>query len=265
MLGYNPSPALATLNVSVHEALFQPLLDEGSVDLALFSPPYFLVDGWSPQLMRDVGTVLGKVLKPGGRAFMVFGPTREGLLRPFESAKLVLDTSGCREGQTIIWVKSIAVDGKTSGHYQPSQSNQLLHNGFEYIFQFVKHPNHARNIDPIAVGVPFSDLGNLKRGNRGRNGNLHSPGDVWFCRAKTTGKKAKKWHKHEFPLELATKILKLSNLTPKSTVVDFFSGGGTTAVAAGLLGHNAVVVDISPEAIETTKRRWSEEVVSVGI
>ena len=41
------------------------------------------------------------------------------------------------------------------------------------------------------------------------------------------------------------------------TVLDFFAGSGTTGAAAIETGRSFVLVDVSPEAIKTMKRRFA--------
>lgn len=53
-------------------------------------------------------------------------------------------------------------------------------------------------------------------------------------------------------------ILKYSN--PGDTVLDFFVGGGTTAVEAKLLGRRCIARDINPQAIELTKKNLNFDV-----
>ncbi len=42
-------------------------------DVAVFSPPYKTSDGYTPQLMKNVGVVLRRVMMKDSWAFMVFG------------------------------------------------------------------------------------------------------------------------------------------------------------------------------------------------
>lgn len=87
-------------------------LDADSIDVAVFSPPYFTVGGYTVVLMENVGRVLGYAMKPGGRVFMNFGQVQEDMARPFK-ARAALLKGACKElvgWQTIIWVKSVAID-----------------------------------------------------------------------------------------------------------------------------------------------------------
>jgi site-specific DNA-methyltransferase (adenine-specific) len=250
-----------------------------SVDVGIFSPPYYRGDGWTPELMAALGTTMARVLKPGGRSWMVFGPVKEGLQRPHKSAELLCMGGGgaLTWWQSILWVKSIAVGGWTEeghcecgrkvklevpvlthGHYTPlEKSRTLVHYGHEFVFQFVKgKPDDALPLDRLAVGVPFADKGNMDRGTRGKNGDLHCSGDTWYVPYETTGAGKKKLHRHSFPAEIARRCLLLSRVSPGMTVFDPFSGGGTTALVAKALGLNAFAGDVDPAALQSTAAAW---------
>ena len=253
-----------------------------SVDLVVTSPPYASKHGYSIELMRATGNVLARVLKPGGRAFMNFGQLKEGLQRPFEAhaelergSKLPPHTSErwLHPQQTIIWVKSAAVGGWENkcecgnkwkepitqrGHYQPLNSDQLLNYCFEYVFTYVKGVQSIAPLNRLGIGVPFTDQSNLKRGGRGKHGNLHCAGDVWFVPYDTTGPSKKKRHGHAFPLELVRRCIVLSGVPEGSVVFDPFMGGATTAIAARLCGMNAYSYDIDKESLRAGIERWKE-------
>lgn len=257
-----------------------PEILDTSADFSLFSPPYFKRDGYTPELMLSVGKVLGRVLKPGARAYMVFGQIKEGLDRPLEAQRLVLAGAGgaLAAGQTIIWVKSIAIGGWSEdvtcpkcahgfkhkvpvlsrGHFQPINSPDLLNYCWEYVFCFVKQPKTAlRPMDRLSIGVPFTHKGNLTRGTRGKNGDVHCIGDVWYIPYETTGATAKKTHRHEFPEELAEKAISVAGIPAGSMVYDVFLGGGTTARVAQRNRMSACGYDMNPAHIETVKAMWS--------
>jgi len=253
-----------------------------SVDVAVFSPPYFERDGYTMPLMREIGRLLGRVLKPGARAFMNFGQIKEDLERPMKAHRLLLHSSSEDDhdhelvaGQQIIWVKSIAMGGWSEtcdscntdvtvplhcrGHVQPINSDRLLNYSWEYVFTYTKGlSKDAPPLDRLAIGVPYADKSNLTRGTRGKNGDLRCAGDIWFIPYKTTGSKSKKRHQHSYPLELARRCIRLSGVPQGSLVFDPFMGGGTTAIAARLCGMNAVSYDCDKASLATAIKLWKE-------
>lgn len=190
--------------------------------------------------------------------FLNFGQLREDFWRPQQAANMVWNGSvnQLSPGQTIAWIKSIAIDGHQTGHFQPINSDKILNYCWEPIFTFYKPPE--KPMDRLSIGVPYADKSNLKRGTRGKNGDLHCGGDAWFIPYKTTGPKTKKKHRHEFPEALVEKCLRVSGVGWGATVLEPFCGSGTTALVAKRLGMNAVVIDSDSEALATAQSRWNE-------
>ena len=144
------------------------------------------------------------------------------------------------------------------GHYQPiTGTSKVLNYCWEPVFTLWKPPEP--DFDRLAVGVPFTHKSNRTRGTRGRHGDLHCAGDVWFIPHKTTGKEKKKLHKHEFPEALAERALKVSGVQPGGTVFDPFLGSGTTAVVAKRLGLNVYGTDRDHRELRVARTRWSKE------
>jgi len=86
-----------------------------SVDMVFTSPPYKAKDGYSLKLMDALGKVAYRVLRPGGRCFVNFGQLREGFARPYEARSVIQHGSGLFPGQTISWIKSVALPGWRRG------------------------------------------------------------------------------------------------------------------------------------------------------
>jgi hypothetical protein len=235
----------------------------GTIDAAFWSPPYKKKDGWTIELMAATGTLLKRALKRNSWAFMNFGQLKESFSRPFRSAAAVAG-AGCDndliEHQVYIWLKSLAIDGTQRGHYQPlPQSKNLLHYCFEYVFGFHTGGKNPPPLDRLAVGCAFADKSNLTRGGRGKHGDLHCAGDVWFLPYSTTGATKKKAHPYEFPVELPEYALKLSGVKPGATVLDPFLGSGPTAIAARRLRLNCVGIERDEARARAALERWQTE------
>jgi site-specific DNA-methyltransferase (adenine-specific) len=224
------------------------------IDCLITSPPYKDRDGYSNELMARLGLIMNSCMNPGARAFVNFGQLREDFGRVFE-VPLEIKQGDLRIGQTIIWIKSISIDGPCIGHMQPINSSRTLNYAWEFIYTFYRDPEP--DIDRLSIGVPFADKSNLTRGGRGTNGDIRCAGDTWFIPYKTTGRTTKKKHRYEFPEELVERCIKLSNLKPNSIIMDPFSGSGTVASVAKRLGHSAVIIDRDPESIGIAADRWS--------
>lgn len=242
------------------------LLPSDTFDCAVFSPPYKTKDGYSSSLMAALGRLLARVMKPSTRMFMDFGQLREGFWRPLYAAMHLaagrLDRIDDQEsyvlqpGQTIAWVKSMAIDGPVRGHCTPLNSAKTLNYGWEYVFTLWKGPVEP-DMDKLAVGVPYADKTNLTRGTRGKNGDLRCAGDAWFIPYKTTGATTKKSHVYEFPEELVERCFKVAGMRPGMTIYEPFLGGGTTAVVAKRMGLNVYATERDPATVEAAIDRWS--------
>jgi site-specific DNA-methyltransferase (adenine-specific) len=247
-----------------------PSVEDASCDLIITSPPYFKCDGYSDALMTKTGEIFGRVLKPGGRAYVIISQINENLDLPMDAQRAIL--SGGKKslipGQTIIWVKSIAVGGwqekcpeptcghrwKTDvvsrGHFQPINSPNLLNYCYEFVLCFMKPPlKDAHPLDRKGIGVGYADPTNITRWKNAADA-VHCPGDVWFIPYETTGSTIKKTHRHEFPQELARRLIVVSGIPDGSTVFDPFAGGGTSLFAARDCGMNAVGNDINDDGAE---------------
>ena len=233
-------------------------LPEASVDLVVTSIPYKKADGWTEEFVQVLTVELYRVMKEGARVWFNFGQLKEDYARPFICHDILRNTFFPL--QTIIWAKSIITeDNQQKGHYKPLPSTRILNYGWEFIYQFSKW-NKPGELDRLAIGVPFSDKGNLTRGNRGINGDLHSPSDIWvinhieedcwFIPYGTTGKTSKKDHEYQYPLELVRRIIRLSNLPPGATVLDPCLGSGSTAKVANELGFSAIGIEIDESKVK---------------
>lgn len=254
---------LKILNQSCSDVLDIP--DE-SCDIAVFSPPYKESDGYSAALMYGLGRNLDRIMKPGSRIFMNFGQLKESFSRPFDAQ--VMLSRYFIPGQTIIWSKSIAVNGVQHGHYQPINSDYVFNYCFEYIFTYSK--GEPKPLDRLSIGVPFKDKANLSRDTRGKHGDVHCAGDIWheppenpedllwFIPYETTGAGKKKQHKYEYPEKLVERCLKVSGVKPGDVLFEPFLGSGTSAVVAKKFGLNVYATEIDQDTINVAQERWNK-------
>jgi site-specific DNA-methyltransferase (adenine-specific) len=82
------------------------------------------------------------------------------------------------------------------------------------------------------------------------------PTDTWWHTIVSPTGKEKLGYPTQKPLGILRRIVRAS--CPKGgTVLDFFAGSGTTGAAALETGRRFILVDSSPEAIKTMKRRFA--------
>lgn len=242
----------------LNQDCFQVMKDfvqPGSVDLIVTSPPYNLgknypcyddKKGWVDYLdwLRDWASLAQRVLSPQGSLFLNIGGKPSEPWRAFEIAHAL---RGYFHIQNVIaWVKSLAIDGVTHGHYKPINSAHYLNDCFEYILHLT-HKGKVQ-INRLAVGVPYMDQGNLKRGNRGKNGNLRCAGNVWHIPYETIqSRDIDRPHEATFPVDLPRRCMKLHGITRIKMAFDPFMGLGSSAIAANELGVPFIGCDTAAE------------------
>lgn len=214
--------------------------DENSVDLCITSPPYKTEDGYNSDFLFSVFKNTYRVLKPNTLFFLNFGHLAEDKFRPFETCKVALNV-GFKLNDTIIWVKN---------HYKPIQGSRRLNNLTEFIFMLYK--GKMPKLNRLAIGIPYVDKTNAKRFNGGQD--LHCAGNVWYINYETINSSEEKLHNDRFPVELPEKCIKLCGYEVKS-VLDPFSGSGTTCVAAQKLGKGYIGIDIKKGNCEVALER----------
>jgi len=150
----------------------------------------------------------------------------------------------------------------------PQSVTDRMSNRYEHVFLFSKQQRYWFDLDPVREPLNFPeraghvfggnnvDVGNNRnRGatyqpnvSRGRN-----PGDVWEI-ATTPFAAA---HFATYPIELAHRAI-ISGCRPGATVLDPFSGSGTTGVAALRTGRRYTGIDVNADYLRlslTDERR----------
>lgn len=262
-------------------------LPAGSADCIVTSPPYFGlrdygVDGQyglesSPseyvETMRALFSELRRVLADDGTLWLNIGdsyaggihrceyglPQKSLLLIPWRVAQ-ALQSDGWLLRNAVIWSKPNAM---------PEKAQDRLSNKYEPIFMFSKSSRYWFNLDPIrntatgggqtweqrkAAGeqpVPHGLQGAAARKASGFKANDagSNPGDVWQIPTQPFSES----HFAVFPPQLAQRCI-LSGCKPGGTVLDPFSGSGTTGLAAQRLGRKYVGIDLNVEYLELSLR-----------
>ena len=239
----------------------------GSVDAVVTSPPYNLnikygaYEDAKPRdqylaWLRDVFLEVRRVLKDGGHLFLNMGYSNVDPWVGMDVAQ-VLRQDWVLQNH-INWVKSIYVNGKTSGHFKPINSKRFTCPTWEHLFHFTK--DGKQEIDRLAVGAPYEYYeGNLRNGHTAETKpNLRDKGNCWFVPYETINSKALKGrHPAIFPVKLVEDCLRLAG--SPGVVLDPFVGTGTTAVAAQRLGWDAIGFDIDGAYLDFARSRLDTE------
>lgn len=216
-------------------------LREGSIPLVITSPPYKEKDGFTYELMEATFAQLFRVQTKNGLFFLNFGHLAEEKMRPFRVCEVALK-HGYQLNETFTWVKN---------HFKPIQGSKRVNNLTEFVFLLYKGKMPVLN--RLAIGVPYIDISNAKRFNRGLN--LRCRGNLWEIPYQTINNSSEKSHPDRFPVQLAEFCIQLSGFPKRSMVLDPFIGSGTTAVATQNYAMNCIGIDVNDHWIDYSKSR----------
>lgn len=165
---------------------------------------------------------------PSGAGLTVKGLATKNLLGiPWRTA-LALQDSGWILRNDIIWSKPNAM---------PESVTDRLSARHEHLFMFAKSPRYWFNLDPIRE-PHVSTPGQYSEGGR-------NPGDVWDIATQPFPGA----HFATMPTRLAERCV-LAGCPPGGTVLDPFSGSGTTGLAANKHGRRYIGIDINSEYLD---------------
>ena len=248
-IGAEASPAeFVTALVAVFAEVRRVLTDDGTLWLNL-GDSYATSGASGPQ---------GKGGQRASRTFTAEGLSRRGdrpaknlLGIPWRVA-FALQDDGWILRNDIVWAKPNAM---------PESVTDRLSNRYEHLFLLTKSPRYWFDLDPIREEAAYPDdiriLPRTKRGqtshpDRGRGGlhpNGRNPGDVWTIPTQPFSEA----HFAVFPAEIPRRCI-AAGCKPGGTVLDPFSGSGTTGLAAAELGRRYVGIDLNREYLDLSLR-----------
>lgn len=165
----------------------------------------------------------------------------------------------------IIWGKPNAM---------PESVRDRLSTRHEHLFMFAKQSRYWFDLDAIrephaaperkagARAFRARDINHQRTATGTYNGpdaRGRNPGDVWSIATKPYPAA----HFAVFPIELPTRCIQ-AGCKPGGTVLDPFSGSGTTGAAARRLGRKYVGIDLNPAYHELAKERFAQGVLDFG-
>jgi site-specific DNA-methyltransferase (adenine-specific) len=234
------------------------------VDLVVTSPPYNLgvpYRKYSDRLnrqsylkwCRDWAGHIRRLLKPSGSFFLNVGAAPSNPMLPHEIVFQLRDDFVLQN--TIHWIKSIAIEDRTIGHFKPISSKRFLNDCHEYIFHFTK--SGRVEVDRLALGVPYQDKSNIARWSHSGGRDKRCRGNTWFIPYETIQSRAKERpHPATFPVQLAEWCIKLHGVSRVRTMLDPFLGIGNSAVAAKNCGVRRFIgFEIDESYLAEAKRR----------
>lgn len=246
-----------------------PYLRDASVHLVVTSPPYWNLKQYNDnpdQLghINDYEVFLGelekvwrhvyRVLVPGGRLVCVVGDVcvarREfgrHLVFPLHADICVICRRlGFDNLNPIIWHKianaSYEVENGSRFLGKPYEPNAIIKNDMEFILMQRKPGGYRKPTQTQR------DASKIEKGQF----------DQWFQQIWTVPGASTRHHPAPFPLELATRLVRMFSFT-EDTVLDPFCGTGTTMVAALRAGRNSIGVEIDADYCRMASRYLKAE------
>ena len=239
-------------------------LPAAGIDLVVTSPPYNLGIRYGKYSDRDDrqsylkwcqswAEQVRNVLDPGGSFFLNIGAAPSNPMLPHEIVFQLRDLFVLQN--TIHWIKSIAIDDRTVGHFKPISSKRFVNDCHEYIFHFTK--TGRVEIDRLGIGVPYQDKSNISRWSHTRGGDKRCRGNTWFIPYRTIQSREKERpHPATFPVQLAEWCIKLHGISRVKTMLDPFLGIGNSALAAKNCGVKRFIgFEIDKTYLDEAKRR----------
>ena len=244
-------------------------VDDESVHLVVTSPPYWNLKRYNEnpdQLghVQDYETFLGEIEKvwrhvfrllvPGGRLVCVVGDVcvarrnfGRHLVFPLHADICVICRRiGFDNLNPIVWHKianaSYEVSNGSKFLGKPYEPNAIIKNDMEFILMQRK---------PGGYRQPSGEQRDASRISK-------KEFDCWFQQIWNITGASTKHHPAPFPLELATRLVRMFSFTG-DTVLDPFCGSGTTMVAALRTGRNSIGVEIDPEYCRMAARYLKAE------
>lgn len=244
-------------------------LDDQSVHLVVTSPPYWNLKRYnenSDQLghigdyeaflseLDKVWRHVFRVLVPGGRLVCVVGDVcvarrnfGRHLVFPLHADICVMCRRiGFDNLNPIVWHKianasyEVANGSKFLG--KPYEPNAIIKNDMEFILMQRKPGGYRKPSDKQREASKISK----------------NDFDRWFQQIWNIPGASTKQHPAPFPLELATRLVRMFSFTG-DTVLDPFCGSGTTMIAAFRTDRNSIGVEIEPEYCRMAARYLKAE------
>jgi site-specific DNA-methyltransferase (adenine-specific) len=244
-------------------------IDDASIHLVVTSPPYWNLKQYvehPEQLghiqnyeeflieLEKVWRHVYRVLVPGGRLVCVVGDVcvarrdfGRHLVFPLHADICVMCRHiGFDNLNPIIWHKianaSYEIENGSKFLGKPYEPNAIIKNDMEFILMQRKPGGYRKptNAQRDASRISKKDF------------------DRWFQQIWTIPGASTKQHPAPFPLELASRLIRMFSFTG-DTVLDPFCGSGTTMIAALRNDRNSIGVEVEPEYCRMAARHLKAE------
>jgi len=244
-------------------------LQDESIHLVVTSPPYWNLKRYNenPEQLGHINDYesflseiekvwreIFRVLVPGGRLVCVVGDVcvsrrkfGRHLVFPLHSDICVLCRKiGFDNLNPIIWhkISNASFEANNSSKFlgKPYEPNAIIKNDMEFILMQRK---------PGGYRKPTQEQRKLSKIDK-------KDFNSWFRQIWNITGASTRTHPAPFPLELASRLVRMFSFT-SDTVLDPFCGTGTTMIAAIRYGRNSIGIDIDPEYCRMAARYLKKE------
>lgn len=223
-----------------------------SVDLVLTDPPYFIGydggKGWDSQWKTETDYLhwcslwtkeCVRILKPE-RMLIVFGTLKTDT---FLRYKLEVLNNQLLKGQNeIVW--SYNWGGRSKDNFARKH---------EYAWCYSKGDKFLFNAD--SVRIDRKQKVNIRTGQPFEKGTI--PTCVWEKNNHTTSKEYVNWHPTQKPIEILQRMIS-AYTNENDTVLDIFSGSGSTWIASNLINRKFLGCELDTEYYNKSIERHKE-------
>jgi adenine-specific DNA-methyltransferase len=235
---------------------FLKSLDEGSVDLIVSSPPYFMGKEYDQSKNIDdfvdihqrLLPALTRALRPGGSiCWQVGNHAHAGVITPLDALVFAAFRSpDLSLRNRIVW---------TFGH--GTHATKRFSGRHETIMWYTKGNDYSFDLDAVRVPQKYPGKRHYKGPKKGEwSGNPlgKNPADVWDIPNVKAGHIEKTEHPCQFPVALVQRLVRALT-KPGDSVVDPFCGSGSAGVAAVVEGRNFLGSDLSNDYCAIARSR----------
>lgn len=237
-----------TINLENRDCLeYLASLPDESIDIALLDPPYFIGhDSWDKQWPTEEKYIKWceawtresvRVLRRN-RPICVWGTMKTDTFLRYK-LNVLNKIPGIYPQNEIVW--SYNWGGRSKGNFARKH---------EYMWVYSKGELHFNADD---VRIERKQKVNIRTGQPFAQGTI--PTCVWEKNNHTTSKEYCAWHTAQKPISLLERIIR-AYTNPGETVMDCFSGAGSTMIAAHNVGRNFTGTELYRDYYEQSKDRF---------
>jgi len=224
-------------------------LDDCSVHLALLDPPYFIGhDKWDRQWKSEdeylawckIWTLEAVRVLHMNRPICVWGTLKTDTFLRYK-LEILNSVPGLVCQNEIVW--SYNWGGRSKKNFARKH---------EYLWVYSKGTLHFNSND---VRIDRKQKINIRTGKPFTKGTI--PTCVWEKNNHTMSKEYCKWHSAQKPISLLERVIR-AYTDPGETVLDVFSGSGSTAIAAVRTGRNFIGTEIDSLYVRESIKRLED-------